>query len=93
MPLVGAEVQRIDAAFRASSLELAAAARLAAGLEPPRVGAPEADGALASGLGDLREVLAALAATAEECHLAARRHLTVHETPAPGTDGGGQDAS
>lgn len=93
MPLVGAEVQRIDAAFRTASLELATAARLAAELGPPRVGTPVADGALESGLGDLREVLVALAATAEECHLAARRHLTVDETPGPRTDSGGHDAS
>lgn len=95
MPLVGAEVQRIDAAFRAASLELATAARLAAEMQSPRVGTPLADGSVESALGDLREVLVALAATAEECHLAARRHLTADETPGPrtDTDTGGQDAS
>lgn len=79
LPLVGAEVQRIGAAFATASQELSGAVHRLGDLPIDTVGTPSCDPAIAAGLRDLRTALARIQATAEECVAV----LTRHSAPDP----------
>ncbi|HEY7042050.1 MAG TPA: hypothetical protein VH419_00120 [Nocardioidaceae bacterium] len=91
LPLVGAEVQRIDVAFTAVSAELAGVLSSLREVDLTSVGTPTADAAVATGMADLQASLTRLRGTADECVLVLRRHGTAESTEASPSDGG--DAS
>lgn len=74
LPLVGAEVQPIGAAFAAASQELSSAVTALGDLPFDTVGTPRCDAAVSGGLRDLRRALARLRATTEECVAVVARH-------------------
>jgi hypothetical protein len=74
-PLVGAEVQRIRAAFQAASLELSAALTAMSEVDGGDLGTPTSDRAVTTALADLRTSLERLQSTADDCVLATGRHL------------------
>jgi hypothetical protein len=74
-PLVGAEVQRIRAAFQAASLELSAALTAMSEAGVDRLGTPTSERAVADGLADLRTTLERFQATADACVAATGRHV------------------
>jgi hypothetical protein len=85
---VGAEVQRIRAAFQAASMELSAALHAMSEVDLSDLGTPTSDPAVTTGLSDLRTSLERQQATADACVLATARHLggpdTTAEASAPG---------
>jgi hypothetical protein len=74
-PLVGAEVQRIRAAFQAASLELQAALTVTSEMDPSGVGSDTTDAAVTAGLRDLRAAVGRLEQTATGCVTATTRHI------------------
>lgn len=93
LPLVGAEVQRIEAAFGTASQELSGAVNHLGDLPTDTVGTPSCDAAVSSGLRDLRTALARLQATAEECVAVLARNggSGAGESAPPGRLAGGED--
>lgn len=79
MPLVGAEVQRVNAAFRAVSLELAAAVTVLRDLDLEGVGTPSCDRSVSTGMADLRTGLSRLVTTSDECVQTTSRYRGVSE--------------
>lgn len=79
LPLVGAEVQRINAAFSTISGELAGVLASLRESDLGRVGTPNADPAVAAGMADLRAALTRLQATSDACTTALRRHGRLDE--------------
>lgn len=67
MPLVGAEVQRVNAAFGHVAGELAGAVRVVHELDLHGMATPSCDAAVSAGVADLRSALAGLEAVAERC--------------------------
>lgn len=93
MPLVGAEIGRINDAFQKVSLELSAVLSALRDVEIDGVGTPSCDQAVVGGMTDLRGALAGLDHTATECATALGRHGDVLEgTPVadPGTVDAGE---
>jgi hypothetical protein len=74
MPLVGAEIQRINDAFHRVSLELSGVLSVIGDLDVGPVGTPACDGAVAAGMTDLRTALSGLQQVASECVTAVSRH-------------------
>lgn len=74
MPLVGGEVQRIDAALRRVSLELSALLTQFSALDLDGVGTPACDVAVAQGCTDLGKALTGLEQMSQECLRALSRH-------------------
>ena len=74
-PLMAAEVQRIEMAFRAASAELSAALAVIHDANLAGVGVPTGDAAVSAGLADLRASLERLQGTADDCVAATRRQL------------------
>jgi hypothetical protein len=81
LPLVGAEVQRIDTAFSAVSRELGGVLTSLREVDLTRVGTPSADAAVGTGMTDLEQALGRLQATADACTTALRRHGVEDEQP------------
>ena len=82
LPLVGAEVQRINTAFNAVSRELGGVLSSLRDVDLARVGTPSADAAVGTGMSDLERALGRLQTTADQCMTALRRH-GVEDEPAP----------
>jgi hypothetical protein len=91
LPLVGAEVQRIDTAFGAVSRELSGVLTSLRDVDLTGVGTPSADPAVASGMADLQQALTRLQGTADACITALRRH-GVEDTPPSTSDEPGDSA-
>jgi hypothetical protein len=83
LPLVGAEVQRINAAFAAVSSELAGVLSGLRDVDLSGVGTPSADAAVEAGMADLGAALSRLLATSEECTVALRRHGVLDDETDP----------
>jgi hypothetical protein len=79
LPLVGAEVQRINTAFGALSRELGGVLASLRDVDLTRVGTPSADAAVGTGMSDLEHALGRLQATADQCVTALQRHGVDHE--------------
>lgn len=96
LPLVGAEVQRINAAFAAISGELSGVLASLRDADLTRVGTPAADPAVEVGMADLQLALSRLQATADGCTSAMSRHGVersmdpASESPSGDTEQGGQ---
>ncbi len=86
MPLVGAEVQRVNAAFQAVSLELAAAVALLRDLDLDVVGTPSCDRSVSAGMAHLRSGLSRLVTISDECVQTTSRHRGVIEGAAPAAE-------
>jgi hypothetical protein len=73
LPLVGAEVQRINTAFGVVSRELGGVLTSLRDVDLLRVGSPSADPAVGPGMSDLEQALGRLQATADQCITVRRR--------------------
>lgn len=73
MPLVGAEVRRVGAAFDTASTELDAATTTLTDLPADTVGTPECDDAVTDMLRELTALVSRLESTASACAYATRR--------------------
>lgn len=91
LALVGAELERVRAAFSGTADELAAALRRLADVQLGTVAPPESDAAVAAGLADLRTALSWLQSTSEQCEVVLARHLP-DETRTTATDTSPQSA-
>ncbi len=94
LPLVAAEVQRINAAFTAASAGLGDALtsmreRGTDGSTP--VGTPACDAAVSTGMADLRTALARLQQTADDCVRVMGRHGVLSEAASPAADPASDD--
>lgn len=74
MPLVGAEVQRVNAAFGHVAGELSGASRVVHELDLDAIAPASCHAAVSAGMADLRSALAGLEAVAERCVQVIGRH-------------------
>ncbi len=93
MPVVGAEVQRINEAFQQVSLELSAVLGVLRDIDLTTVGTPSVDGAVETGMRDLSTALTGLHQTATDCVSAMSRHgeLDPGVSPANSSDSSAVD--
>lgn len=88
-PLLGAEVQRIRAAFQAASLELSAALDAMSEADLTGFGTPTSDPAVVAGMADLRTSIERVRSTADDCVAVTGRHLVPSGRPGDGPDSAG----
>ncbi|MEJ7690201.1 MAG: hypothetical protein WKF76_07080 [Nocardioidaceae bacterium] len=74
MPVVGAEIQRINDAFHRISLDLSGVLSVIGELDGGSVGTPVCDAAVTTGMTDLRTALSGLQQVASDCVTAMSRH-------------------
>jgi len=74
MPLVGAEIQRINDAWHRVALDLTGALSVIGELDVGTVGTPTCDAAVTTGMTDLRTALSGLQQVASDCVTAMSRH-------------------
>lgn len=91
MPLVGAEIQRINDAFRRVSLDLSGVLSVIGELDVGPVGTPTCDAAVATGMADLRTALSDLQQVASDCVTTMSRHGDFSDSTPAGS--GAADAS
>jgi hypothetical protein len=91
-PLLGAEVQRIRAAFQAASLELSAALEGMSEADLTGFGTPTSDPAVVAAMADLRTSIERVRSTADDCVAVTGRHL-VPRGDGPGSTGDGPGAA
>ncbi len=86
MPLVGAEIQRINDAFHRASLDLSGVLSVIGELDVGPVGTPSCDAAVTTGMTDLRRALSGLQQVASDCVAAISRHGDFSDTDPAGDD-------